>query len=65
MVSIILAVHSVDTICNSPGPILLSSPEGYLASFITETTGSGGVHNPGVINAKPGQVIHLKLYDFW
>ena len=51
---------------NCAGSIAVTNgaPSGYIANYVTEATGCGGLTNPWVLLAGPGQRISLVLYDF-
>ncbi len=50
--------------CRDKRSLVLSSMEGYIASYVTETTGCGGRQSPWTIKVLPGQTVDITLYDF-
>ena len=44
--------------------VILAANKGLIANYITQSSGCGGTDCPWVLEAPPGQVLNISLYDF-
>ena len=63
----ILAVVTFDDryCCQTPGDrVILTQTEGLISNYMTAASGCGSTGCPWVVEALPGQMINISLFDF-
>ena len=51
--------------CQTPGDrVTLTGNRGMIANYVTQSSGCGGIDCPWFLEASPGQIFNISLFDF-
>ena len=51
--------------CQNPGDkVIVTTNQGLISNHVTQSSGCGGIDCPWALEASPGQMLNLSLFDF-